>query len=49
MKTRKSLESLGFKYITTYNKKIITIIGFKNISCHRYELLRKDYILGKYL
>ena len=49
MKTRKSLESLGFKYIRSYNKKIITIIGFKNITCHRYELLRRDYILGKYL
>ena len=49
MKTRKSLESLGFKYIMTYNKKVPTINGNEYISCHRYELLRRDYILAKYL
>ncbi|MGL5507341.1 MAG: GNAT family N-acetyltransferase [Paraclostridium sp.] len=49
MRTRKSLESLGFKYIETYTKKISTPIGNKYVKCHRYELKRKDYILSKYL
>lgn len=49
MRTRKSLEGLGFKYVNTYTKKIITPNGNKPIKCHRYELTRQDYILSKYL
>lgn len=49
MKTRKSLESLGFKYISTYSKKILTPKGNKYMKCHRHELTRQNYILSKYL
>lgn len=49
VKTRKSLESLGFEYIDTHSKKITTPNGNKYVKCHRYELNRKNYILSKYL
>lgn len=49
MRTRKSLEGLGFKYIHTYEKRIQTSMGIKYVKCHRYELIRQDYILSKYL
>lgn len=41
--TRKSLESLGFKYISTYRKKI----GRSYVECRVFELGRSDYILYK--
>ncbi len=47
--TKKSLESLGFKYVKTYNKRIKMSSESKNVKCIRYEILRKDYILNRYL
>lgn len=47
--TKKSLESLGFKYVKSYNKKAKTFNESKNIKCNVYEILRKDYILYRYL
>lgn len=41
--TRKSLESLGFKYISTYKKKI----GRKYIECRVFEIDRRDYAIYK--
>ncbi|MGL5749710.1 MAG: GNAT family N-acetyltransferase [Paraclostridium sp.] len=49
IKTRKSLESLGFIHVKTVIKKIATPTLIKYIKCDRYELLRKDYILSRYL
>ncbi|MGL4912370.1 MAG: GNAT family N-acetyltransferase [Romboutsia sp.] len=43
--TRKSLESLGFSYIKTYPLKLIYYTGNVYVSCHRFELLRSDYLL----
>ncbi|GAA0699439.1 GNAT family N-acetyltransferase [Paraclostridium ghonii] len=48
-RTRKSLESLGFKYVKTYDKKIKNSNNTKVIKCDIYELYRKDYILSRYL
>lgn len=47
--TRKSLETLGFKYVKTYDKKIKNSNKTKVIKCDIYELYRKDYILSRYL
>ncbi|CEO26816.1 GNAT family N-acetyltransferase [Paraclostridium sordellii] len=47
-RTRKSLESLGFRYVNTFNKKVIENDKVKYIKCDRYELTRKEYILSRY-
>ncbi|MGL5754488.1 MAG: GNAT family N-acetyltransferase [Paraclostridium sp.] len=47
--TRKSLESLGFKYINTSNKRIIQQSGYKYVRCDNYELTKRDYILSRYI
>lgn len=48
-RTRKSLESLGFKYVKTYDKKMKISNSMKIIKCDKYELYRKNYILSRYL
>lgn len=45
-RTRKSLENLGFKYVSTYNKKIAKGLSSKYVSCDRFELLKTDYMLS---
>lgn len=47
-RTRKSLENLGFKYVDTYNKKIIKELLITYVNCDRFELLRSDYMISKY-
>lgn len=41
--TRKSLQSLGFRYIKTYDKKI----RHNYIKCHVFELSKEDYFKYK--
>lgn len=39
--TRKSLQTLGFRYIKTYDKKIRT----GHVKCHVFEIYKGDYLL----
>lgn len=48
-RTRKSLENLGFRYIGTYNKKIVKGINISYVKCDEFELLRNDYYESMYL
>ena len=48
-RSTKSLKNLGFKYVTTYDKKIVTKNKLRYVKCHRYELSRKEYVLSRYL
>lgn len=41
--TRKSLQTLGFRYIKTYDKKIRT----GHVKCHVFEIDKEDYISYK--